>query len=1481
MEILGTRTEPVTFGDAGGVVARAIRDAQGRLWLSSLQRVALSFEPALSLGAPSVGPALRSPRLWMRQVDAEADALVSLEDLALSLAGPPAEDPGTLRLPSARGPYTRRLRKWFDPGSGDAGYLLRYRDGELVVLTGGVSQSAFVNIASHAVLHVDRRAGMEFRVVAHDAPATVGLDGSGSPNALFMQLSNHSRLVVETARGPSRKFAVDQIVVADQRIRVARFSDEVLTLAREHGPQSRSGLRPTFLRAPGERLTFEIEIPEQAASAPVDSAPARFVYRDPSVSGLRSQLASHQDRFFGLHVRGLRTTSRRYELLDASVASIELVYSTDVPGGASFEFRAGGDIGVGAGRQEPSVLVPKPALRDAKRRRKLEVPLGTLRLMVDEPARALVTGLSFSTEDSALRLHRPMLQGRPLGLSAGATTTLGQVYEPWVMRWDETRGPLSLQSTGEGLAPPADNWTEAFRSVPRAYAILERPGARVSIDQHGPRMVAPASDAERTMVTTLRVDEPTPRECLAYSAFFATLSYVAIECMPDPKTKCLHDDEIQLKERDLAGAAAAAYVKRNGLDDLQLVYHGDHPAPLHAFIEGAVPNADRITWPFAMGLAVLLKEQGGAYCDDIMASRGRPAPILAFDQSNLEKLALADLDWTQCEFDERAERRDALVWPRGSGQPGARLDPSVVFWRGVFMRRMPMVLQLNASARAKLEKFPFLKKLVAVIEERLELEYGWKDETGSSWVASVTAEQPIDFTPSAWRNDLSFAVTRFVTKGSGGKVVASEGEVEIQFLRFTASDGSPLALRSSFEFDVVTGEFARVNAALDLPFATTSIPGFESVRVRRVETDFQSLSLHVSLTASPEVMAALPFLGERNEIDASFAFDLGDSPGFELRLSLPSEIETKLFGKWPLVVQGIAARFGAANDLRFRGQIDLGLGDFTRLGAAVVLRGSGGDWTLDVELSELAGRIQLGAFELAGALSWTKALPASGTPQRDPVPKDQLAGARDRDLWGYLSLGGDVPLGGKLAFRVGSKGELTYWVGYLQLDTPPLPLGPAELREPGLLLAKNASDKDGKLREALANVETSALKRVRPKGDLAAWLAEWAPSSDLGLLVAGSGYFHFNDVVASSPKRAEGEGDDFLTGLLFTDSGLVRLDAYARFMESTVLKWALAIDTRRGRLNVGVRIPAIKIPPVAPHKYVIDPGYFSLGLGYRKPYYFRVGIGWPELLPDSPIERDWSKSVTVKLDDLWPINTFIGGYRAEVDSEKKMLRFGYAVKAGWTKTFEARAPGDVARASAELGLTVGGVVDFTLGWGSAFELAPSPLLTSTMSASATAEHHLVRESSHLAPESVPSEAQGVAAPLRAGELEDAEALAVIMRAKKLADASVIQLNAIDPGLDVALYADAWGKGSAEFLGVTLTSIEVRFYARFRVCGTFRRGISMALARGGFVIEVKIGCVRFRAHAEIDIWLKRGRCQRFTLPTELLLSRSSATAGSER
>lgn len=1469
-----TPSDDIDFDPAGTRAAVVMENGSWRL--RRLAKTTFTFTTPLRLQDSPDGPWLECSAGWVIQPSASAAMpLLSLQESRVSLdGGAVGPDIGKLLFHTQTGNKTINLTpsKHPEDPAWTGFFVLPFEDGHAVSL-GSVSELIKIDHAIQAEVIVTGKADLRFRIPPPASEASALFFTATDPQALRIRCTATSGLMM-AVRGDATKWSrldvsVRRLEAVGGWLRGTQLIPDDLWLGHVSDANTPvTGSTSVFTAT--ERLTWEQSLPRTGGAA--GTPKCRMIYRAPAKARLTKE-GDRRARFYGLRVQGLGSRSGAQAILDPDLAVFDL--DPDENGTALFLPKSGGDIPIGNGT-ERSFLVPKPNPRDPSGERVLEVPVAhemTLRASSTETP----TSTTLRLAKDLLTLVTPRLVSAPVGIASTTPSTASTAsLARWKLGLPEDLTELEFDLTADALRPRGgEGWLNPFKTLnpSESFGLIEHPGARIVVDGSSAPRALKGTAVEKPRQTEVTTIKPGGKEIVAYSAFFTVLSWATVRCFAQGLEACLDEKQFKVSFPELTEDSFKEYVKNNGLKDLRVVYFAEENGPhtpgairgIHDFIDDNISTVGRrpakFHWAFTMGLSVLLferDEETGAerYCDEIIKLRKASAQAgLAFDFSAETSIEPTHLGWSEAQWKAMIEESPVL-WPRGSGRNGARLDPSDRQWRGTLFRDMPLFLPAPPIVGSE---FPFLQRLIDSINKRLVLDYGWRDESGPTWVGGLHNEDPGDlFTPGSWNGMLQMFLMQVRMKGAAGAIVTAEGTCRIRLPRIKKKNSDDvLELVGTFGLDLESGKspITRIEISQDgHPLETDSIPGFTKVALRRIATDLKTAQAELLLTATPELANALPFLSSERPQQAFLAFDFGSDPSLTMSLALPSEVQTNLFGRWPLAVQAMSIAFSEdQNDpsveLRVRGRLNLGFTSIGSIGAEVVVkRDAAGTIDLDVEIQEIGGELSVGLLDIKASLKWATKDGESGFVR---LTNAGQAG-KERELWGTLEIKDPGLLGeSKLAIRIGSRGEASYWISSIETSAK-IPFGIGELRSPALLLGHRV-DLQGGLSKAVADPTGPVLALLRPPaGQLNDWLAKWEPSSEVGTVVAGSGYLHFQDQVASAPVKDDKIDPTKLSSLIFTDSGLVRVDGVAAMLDAVTLRFGVAIDFKKKRITAGLQAPTIKIPPDDP-EYEIQAGYILIGASLADTdRYLRVSIGWPERIGDTEFERDWTKATKIYMRSMFPINTVWGGYLAELTGDH--VTFGFAFRAGWTWSYSVG--GGVAKGTAELGITLGGVFQFSIAWGgrdSRVLAGDMPLLANTPFALPGAEEFppLLLQSAALS-----THAKVIAAAMASTE------------------ESLLLMASLDLKMTAEIFGDIWGKASVEFLGVTLVAISVRAYARFRVCGTLRRGITQAKGTVGFEVSVTILCVTYKTDAQIDIILVDGDCplllslDRMILPGEL-------------
>jgi len=971
-------------------------------------------------------------------------------------------------------------------------------------------------------------------------------------------------------------------------------------------------------------------------------------------------------------------------------------------------------------------------------------------------------------------------------------------------------------------------------------------------------------------------------------------------------------DFAELKAKDLL----KEFVAGRKVDNLQVGYASktaDDAGSMafRAFIDEQVAEAQKdpkftqpigkLYMPLDLGMSVVLMDKqadkNAPYADQIIRKRyegakDAPVPAILFNLGPKIATSPALLGYDQTGWKELA-RKNPVLWPHANDKERGKPDPTDPSWVGVVMRDLPVQFVLPPAFE---NTKGFLKKVYDTLNRNLILKYGWYGPGKPTWYVTLGSPAGVDVTPSILEDFIALQLNTVDVLGANGDVQGASGELTLELKKFSGTrvdkknqpiageENGNLRIKGRFGFDMSQGtqlSFIELAADDDYEFATNSIPGFEKVALTGIYSDFKTMRVSLELTPSKELASILPIFEGGKPVEAAIVIDLEGKAQSDLQISIATDKDTNFAGKLPFTIQGVHIQIGTReveengkktevvqNRVIIRGRLGIGLVGLESVGGDIVLDQVGDDdWNFRFLINEIGVDLSLGDnFRMSGALSWApddlKLDEIGENAKNTPVEKANLPSEGDkRNFWGLLTIETDGLMGDlELYVKIGSEGEKSFWVGAVKSDAS-IPLGTAELREPALVLSHNAdTTQGGGLRKFITDPNTNQISAIRPTGttfeERRDWLTQWNASSDIGTVVAGTGYLQLQDLVAEAPA-----GDtNLMTALVLSDSGFVRIDAQVVFMKSMTIGVGIAIDTRAKRLLGAIRLPEVGIPPKQePPRILVRPGTLSVLIGYgREDKRLRLGIGWPPLIEGSDIERDWSQATKIYIAELWPINTFWGGFMSEVydTNTGAGVRMGFAIRAGWTWSAEMNGA-NIAKASAEIGITLGGVLEFELTFSKSREAdVPQALFEDW---SSLVEGNITEADEAKAPNVVDDPVSGPVFSNK--ELAEIDALFGFDMTNALRTLEPFDDYQYDNfAVSANVFGDIWGKGSVEFLGVTLASVAIALRLRIQICGSLGSGITRAYGRGEVEVAVTILCVTYKGRAGFDLWLKRGACE---------------------
>lgn len=915
----------------------------------------------------------------------------------------------------------------------------------------------------------------------------------------------------------------------------------------------------------------------------------------------------------------------------------------------------------------------------------------------------------------------------------------------------------------------------------------------------------------------------------AYAVLALALGYLAAEYDGQGWTKFFESSvKLELNEQ-----ALAEWAERNALKDVvvtldQLSSSAGQRTWFRKFVNDNIkkpnPSATGVLWPFASGLGIPLYE--GKSPDSAMwlwdmQRNGRALQCgFAFDYSAQAGFTPKRLGLPANFFQEEAKARPAL-WPRSRAQPAGMMpgsveDPGREQWSGIFISDVPLVLPEIPSG------LTLLQKLRDKVNPGLRLEYGWLDAMGHSWKAGwESGGKPARLFPFTG-NDLAPAVEilleALATWGSVGQVVAAPMTLRIVLHGLEdETTHQPIAFIGEAELGFISGQKTtfELRPPAGTEISTESLPGFKKLSFKRFRTDFgTSASLEVGLVASKELQEAVPFF-TATELLASIAIPLDSSGTTSMAIRFPADAPTKLFGKWPISIRALEFALAGQKKTSIYFVLDLGAVGIKAAGGVLHITSGGSGLEFDVQLDRIDVDFSAFGVGVEGALQWRdKGHQSTSTYQSVPVP---LVSAAARDFYGAVRLKGLANTGdAALYLRIGSQGR-PFWIAALLVGESPKVAG-KNVDDSAFLLAYGAQQSAGDaLRKALANPGATLPDSLFPNAgqDPVAWLDKWERATDgLGLAVGLSGKFTLEKFLASAPNGGRN------LSVLWADTGLFYASARLNIFGVKPTDFSLLIDFARHFLSAGLQLDGINLG----EGVEVSAGFLSFTVAWGKDQTgFGFSIGYPPIKKDEDLGMDvpdFSKAVSVRLKDAWPINTFQGGMKAWYFTNPRSYGFGVAVRVGYSNSWKATGS-DIADARADVGVMVGGSFLFC-GTPSDRILPLQPLALRLDMKALSADEQWLAE---------------------------------------MADQFLQPRSGDQMFISASIFGDVWGHAYVVFLGITIAGIKIDARAAFDVRGELHDGILYMGAEYSFRASVKIGCTSYSTTCRFKVvMINRGSVQ---------------------
>ncbi|MDW5288891.1 hypothetical protein [Formosa sp. PL04] len=1043
---------------------------------------------------------------------------------------------------------------------------------------------------------------------------------------------------------------------------------------------------------------------------------------------------------YGISIRNLEDENGAPIIMDADVAVIR--YSESDNG--EFFLQAGDNNKDNSqyvkvkGQEMKSILVPKPNVIKQGHPRSVSIPLNKPTVVIN--GNTSRSSFLINTQIKKFRIYNSSLELPPF--RPGQQIDSSNLNSSTVKKYDSLNFDHSDEyiefdiyqgdekDSKDGIIPVEKEWIEKYKARNNTTLdLIDLKGAQIIYAPEANNSILLSEFGNIKISVNSETDEnfEEPLEFLAFSASLvlgsAALS-AAYFCNSVDSTEirsCLSNKgkEYINIQFDITGIAnpkkIAPWLKSNKSKNLKIeIYNGDddnfnkNNKELKRFINNNIKISEPVEgrksigfWPVfgGIGIPLVIKEKNkpDKYPQEIVNDRFKN--IFCGIGIDLAEESRLDFD-SNFGFDleslkdlaENHKYKKLFPTINGNESVNGFVDPTSTKFNGIVFRNMPLMVKLNVDT-GKLGMY--FKELQDSVNKNLFLEFGWKDESGFTWIARLPQENRDDdgFEISVIKNQLmKFSLYDLECIGHKGKM--NSFSMNINFGLFQKSEDEyeiNLKAKAEVTFDSKEGidklkivPLPEFSGPIDV---SNILPGFEFIQFEYIETDLDKFDARVSLYPNDKLAKALPIFDvnpKDSGVDAShvmrsmLAFD---SKNGKTVLSLYGSSEKiRLFGWIPFEFK--ALNIIASDQLK---QIEvvgkITLSDSLSIGGRVVIRQlnskenllDNSKWEFDIELDKIQTKLEISEdFKLEGYLAWVSTTAKTPNYIDDPskVPYEPLnenqlieKGA-SKVFLGILKVKTSGILGKFDVFtKVGSKNGVPFSVFGMTSDQA-LPLGPGTLEEPELVIASN-SDIDNRIDTIVTNSLGGTLEGLRPVSDSlndrVKWLNKFQYSSKTKTTLFASGKLTYPNIAETQSKN--------YSGVLLSSSGIFRVEAWVNIFGIKEVQLIFAIDTRNKRFTVGFQLPALPYPNEKNPEVVIRPGQVILGASYDKPDYFLLAMGWPPKKANDPLDRHWHKLSEAEWKNAkWPAPNVIGaGVKYEIDLKSDSFVFGLALKAGWKK----------------------------------------------------------------------------------------------------------------------------------------------------------------------------------------------------------------------
>ncbi|WP_373060018.1 hypothetical protein [Zunongwangia sp. H14] len=1421
-----------------------------------------------------------SPILYIKQIGiSKSNSLeISIEKLAMSIIGKIQNvDINNSYIYFDTNNPPLRLTKLKSPRTGRFGFYLENNSYGICIVAGSPStsitlddfESVSVNLSSDTIINFELgQLNLKFL-------STMASDH-------FVQFNDNSEWELDKNIGVGFSFLeIDSIVCSDGWLTTQKFKDVETTISKTHPLVNHLELR-TKLYTNTKRLTFHYPLVINNIALNDDNIlelndkkfidVPHFVYESnleetPTLTNLH----------YGIKVRGLNNEKGSSVKLDANLAVLRLDTNSK-----KLFLQAGDSVTV-KGEKQNSIVLPKINTQESNKRL-VKIPCIPSSLVVN----GSTTKSSFviNTKDEKFIINSPELETSPFA-PGNLKTQLNLNFDK--LNWIYKENKVEFKIGKDGVNPNED-WLEKFSINPTtsSFQILDSQNLDVLYDKPAPNFKFKNTEVTSTIITTTTVNEA-EKEKLIYIAYAGAIGFSAaylaggLICeTANPKEiyTCLQKKgkeyvNINFKKEDLNDPRVKEWLLNQNVNELTIVYY-NYNERIKKFIDDNI-NIDEPTeakptsigfWPIIsfIGIPLVIKKKGESakYCFDIVNNNFPNSNIIVgigLDQNKAGRIDLSkNFGFNPVSF-KKITTKYPLLFPtyNGNQATNGKIDPTSEKFVGVIFRNMPLMVQVPSNKISTV-----LKKLLDEINRNLFLEFGWRDEKGVTWISripeSITSNPNYTGFNIVDNSIVKFNISKIECIGQESKLSKFSFDVFLGLIK-TAADNHKFSIKANAHItfnDKGIDNFiiTPITESRNLIRVSDTIPGFDYIRFNKFETNFKQLFASIELFPDEKLINVLPIFEQYKKIDGELnlthvlktiaSFDL-ETGAAVISIFLDTSKNIKVFGKWPMAIKVVNIFINSSNKntLEIVGEFNLGMENFLKVGGKIVLsHEASGSWDFDIQLDRVGGSLALSdELKIEGLFKWGGTYPSKyyENPQslpREPLKKESLNEGSGRPFMGILNLTAPSMFGDfQIYAKIGSKNGIPFSLFGLRWDKE-INLGFGKLHEPEFLVSKN-SDRLKSIENIVINGAFKGIEALKGPVDFEQkiqWLEEFDYSDKTGLTLIASGKLAYGSVT-EKPKG--------ITGILYSSKGLLRIEGWFKIPGiKDEVQIVFSIDFVRKRLLVGFQLPTFYFPTEVNPSLVFQPGQVFFGTNFGGSPYFLWSLGWPPQTGGSAYERDWSKANQATwYPPTFPMpNMVAAGVMYELDFDKGYLLFAAALKAGWKYEINF----GIGKAGLEVSL--GGVLVIKIMTKeSRFETLKLKNRYANKIYS-TYNYELQTYHSHLTIETEYFETIF-------------ENYSMIKRDLNMA----FDLNAILG----EVFADLKGYAEVSIFGITLAGVYLSAYARMRVCGSTKNGITHIGGSFGTRFCVKIGCVTKCKSIDITVTVISGHCEAAPLNYQFL------------